>query len=274
MDDDGVFKLAAHFEVLLEAAPDAMVIADARGRIALVNAQAERMFGYTRDELLGRLIEALIPSRFRAAHRGHRAGWLDPRARPMGAGGLELFGLRKDGTEFPVDIPLRRAPVFLRDIVEEAVEEERSQAEVKGLGLRVSAPEGLPPVLTDPRFVRVVVSNLVGNAVKFTEAGGVEVSIGAGEGAQRISVRDSGPGIPEADQARIFEPFEQRDPVHMKHLPGVGLGLALVREICAALGGRVELRSAPGAGSTFTVVLPLAAEERPGLGLGAPSASL
>jgi PAS domain S-box-containing protein len=170
-------------------------------------------------------------------------------------------------------IVLRREPVLLREIAEDAVEEERTLAESKGLELSVAAEEDLDPVLTDPRFVRVVVSNLVANAVKFTEAGGVEVTVGATEGGQRISVKDSGPGIADEDHARIFEAFEQRDPVHMKHLPGIGLGLALVREICAALGARVELRTAPGAGSTFTVVVPPVVGERPGLSLDHPSAS-
>ncbi|HEY6099953.1 MAG TPA: ATP-binding protein, partial [Anaeromyxobacter sp.] len=170
-------------------------------------------------------------------------------------------------------IALRPEPVFLRDVVEEAVEEQRGQAELKGLELRVNAPADLPPLSTDPGFVRVVVTNLVGNAIKFTEAGRVDVTVAMADGAQQISVTDSGPGIPQADQARIFEPFEQSDPVHMKHVPGIGLGLALVREISAALGGRVELRSAPGAGSTFTVTLPPSPGESAGFTLGAPHAT-
>ncbi len=170
-------------------------------------------------------------------------------------------------------IALRRETVNLGDLVKDVVEELRPQAEAKRLGVSVAVPRDLPATVTDPRFVRVIVANLVGNAVKFTEAGGVEVSLSAGEDGQRISVKDTGPGIPEVDFARIFEPFEQRDPVHMKHLPGVGLGLALVREIGAALGARVELRSAVGAGSTFTVVLPPALEERPGFSLGTPFAT-
>ncbi len=94
------------FRALLEAAPDAMVIIDGHGHIALVNAQAELLFGYRRQELVGQSISELIPRRLRAAHRHHLKGYLrEGVARPMG-GGHELFGLRKDGSEFPVEISL------------------------------------------------------------------------------------------------------------------------------------------------------------------------
>jgi diguanylate cyclase (GGDEF)-like protein/PAS domain S-box-containing protein len=94
------------FRALLEAAPDAMVIVNGHGHIALVNAQAERMFGYRRQELIGKGISELIPKRLRPQHRHHVKSYQhDAAARPMG-GDLELYALRKDGTEFPVEISL------------------------------------------------------------------------------------------------------------------------------------------------------------------------
>ncbi|MEA2274558.1 MAG: two-component system, sensor histidine kinase and response regulator [Solirubrobacteraceae bacterium] len=96
----------AKFEQLLESAPDAIVGIGRDGRIVLVNAQTEKLFGYSRERLVGEAVEILVPDRYRGAHGGHRSGYFgDPRTRSMGAS-LDLYGLRSDGSEFPAEISL------------------------------------------------------------------------------------------------------------------------------------------------------------------------
>jgi signal transduction histidine kinase len=149
------------------------------------------------------------------------------------------------------------ADVDAQALCADVIEELSPQAEQKGIVLRLSpAAVKPPPLRSDPRLLRLVVVNLVGNAVKFTQEGAVEVEVSYGSGAHWIRVRDSGPGIPPQDHERIFEPFEQMEPLPHKHTRGVGLGLSIVKEMVEALAGRIELRSELGAGSTFTVVLP------------------
>jgi PAS domain S-box-containing protein len=152
------------FRALLESAPDGVAIVDESGQIALVNAQTEELFGYTRDELIGKPIEILLPERARVRHVGHRAGYFsEPGTRPMGVD-LELAGRRKDGTEFPVDISLsaietsegKLGAAFIRDMTERrAADELRRRGEERFGALLESAPDAVIIVDSERRIVLV-----------------------------------------------------------------------------------------------------------------------
>lgn len=121
------------FVALLEAAPDAMVCIAADGRIVLVNAQAERLFGYQRAELIGQPVEILVPDAARAVHPGHRAAYAaDPRHRPMGAG-LPLAGRRRDASTFPAEISLSAIDTGEGILVTAAIRDVTAQLRVRGL---------------------------------------------------------------------------------------------------------------------------------------------
>jgi signal transduction histidine kinase len=151
---------------------------------------------------------------------------------------------------------VRPAPVDLRALAAEVVDEVLPQAQKKLLSLELAPAGAVPAIETDPRLVRLVLLNLVVNAVKYTDSGDVRVEVSHREGRHVLAVQDSGAGIPLADQARIFEPFEQLGADLSRGAPGVGLGLSLVRGIVDALGGEIRVESAPGKGTTFRVTLP------------------
>jgi PAS domain S-box-containing protein len=121
------------FVALMEAAPDAMVCVAADGRVALVNAQAERLFGYEREELIGQPVEILVPDTARAVHPGYRAGYVaDPQHRPMGAGG-PLAGRRRDASTFPAEISLSAIDTDEGTLIAAAIRDVTAQLRVRDL---------------------------------------------------------------------------------------------------------------------------------------------
>ncbi len=358
---------------LLEHAPDATLIVDNNGQIQLVNAQTERLFGYYREELLGRDVETLIPDRYRRRHVGDRAAYAtDPRARPMGAD-LELYGLRKDGSEFPLEISLSpivtKAGTFVaaavRDVTERKAVDDRlrelnaaleqasrakdqflasmshelrtplnavigftgtllmrlpgplneeqerqlsivqwsarhllslindvldlakiesgkyellfehvpvddvvkdvaaslaAKASEKGLELTTSVTEDAKSAMTDRRSLRQILLNLTGNAIKYTERGSVRIDVRATawkeRGAIALSVIDTGIGIKADDQERLFQAFEQLDPLGSRGFESTGLGLYLCRNLTRLLDAELRVTSEHGRGSTFTLTVP------------------
>ncbi|WP_420128405.1 ATP-binding protein [Longimicrobium sp.] len=156
----------------------------------------------------------------------------------------------------------RPEPVALATLVRDVCESLRGAAEARGLPLEVRTPAELR-VQTDPGMVRQILTNLIGNAVKFSEGGGITVHLHRSEADVCLDVADNGPGIPAELHDRVFEPFFQVDPSTTRREGGVGLGLALSREFAHLLGGGLTLRSAPGEGSTFTLRLPAEADTEP-----------
>ena len=151
-------------------------------------------------------------------------------------------------------ITLMRAPHDLRDLAARAERMLRPLAEARGLGLEVSVPGTPVPVHVDGDRVLQVLSNLVGNALKFTPAGGrIEVVLESANGVARVTVRDTGIGIAADELEHVFDPFRQLGDADRR---GVGLGLPIARGIVEAHGGRISASSEPGVGSVFAFTLP------------------
>jgi signal transduction histidine kinase len=148
---------------------------------------------------------------------------------------------------------VRVEPVDLGAVASDVVEDVLPQAQRKLVALSITRPQKMPPVETDPRLLRLVLVNLVVNAVKYTDAGQVHVEVSHARDGYAFEVRDTGHGIPDEECARMFEPFEQLTPG--TSAGGIGLGLALVKRILDALGGTIQVESKLGAGTRFVVRL-------------------
>jgi two-component system phosphate regulon sensor histidine kinase PhoR len=156
-------------------------------------------------------------------------------------------------------MPPEREPVVLADLLAGVIEGLRPLAEAKGVSLSFEPPISAVVVPGDPDALRGAFDNLVENGVKYTPSGGsVVVRLGVTEGAARVEVVDTGRGIPEEHLPRVFERFYRVDKARSREHGGAGLGLSIAQGVVAAHGGRIELTSVVGRGTTATVTLPRA----------------
>lgn len=143
----------------------------------------------------------------------------------------------------------------VRELLDEMAAIMEPEAQRKSLRFRACC-RGVERVRTDPRKLRQILLNLLGNAVKFTQRGEVSLEVEADDEQLSLRVRDTGIGLVPEDRARVFEPFWQADLSHTRTTGGTGLGLAISRRLAELIGGEIRVESEPGHGSTFTLVLP------------------
>ncbi len=180
--------------------------------------------------------------------------------------GRHLLGLINDVLDLSKieagQLTLAIGDYSLKQVVHDVYGAVESLAANKHIGFKVEMPKELPPGRGDERRLTQVLLNLVGNAIKFTDQGEVVIAASAANGAFKVAVRDTGPGISQADQGKIFEEFQQADNSITKAKGGTGLGLAIARRIMEMHGGRLWVDSEIGRGSTFTFTLPVQIEQQ------------
>ena len=159
-------------------------------------------------------------------------------------------------------ITLSMSDYSMKDVVQTVLTAVESLAAEKELALQAAVSPELPLGRGDERRITQVLLNLVGNAIKFTEAGEIRVDVSTADGAFLIAVSDTGPGIAPADQERIFEEFHQVDSSITRKKGGTGLGLSIAKRIIQMHGGRIWVESSPGRGSTFSFTLPVRVERQ------------
>jgi signal transduction histidine kinase len=182
------------------------------------------------------------------------------------AQGKHLLGLISDVLDLSKieagQLVLELSDYSIQDIAQTIRSTLEPLAADKKLGFKVEVAPRLPSGRGDGRRLTQVLINLVGNAIKFTDTGEVAIKAEAHNGSFHVSVRDTGPGISSADQARLFQEFQQADNTITKKKGGTGLGLAISKRIIEMHGGRIWVESQPGQGSTFTFTLPVIVERQ------------
>jgi GAF domain-containing protein len=177
------------------------------------------------------------------------------------ANGRHLLGLINDVLDLSKieagQLVLELSDYSIQDIAQTVRSTLEPLAADKKLGFKVEVAPQLPPGRGDGRRLTQVLINLVGNAIKFTDAGEVAIKAEAHNGSFHVSVRDTGPGISAADQAKLFQEFQQADNAITRRKGGTGLGLAISKRIIEMHGGKIWVESQPGQGSTFTFTLPV-----------------
>jgi signal transduction histidine kinase len=180
--------------------------------------------------------------------------------------GLHLLALINDVLDLSKieagQLTLSLGEYSMDDVVQTAITAVDSLAAEKKLAVMATVSPDLPPGKGDARRITQVLLNLIGNAIKFTEAGEIRVSVTTSNGAFLVAVSDTGPGISEADQQRIFEEFQQADSSSTRKKGGTGLGLSIAKRIVELHGGRIWVESSLGKGSTFSFTLPVSVERQ------------
>jgi signal transduction histidine kinase len=180
--------------------------------------------------------------------------------------GKHLLGLINDVLDLSKieagQFSLSLSDYSLKNVIQTVFSAIEPLASEKQLALKIDVAQELPQGRGDERRLAQVLLNLVGNAIKFTDAGEVSIKGSSVNGSFNVAVRDTGPGISTADQAKLFQEFQQADNSITKKKGGTGLGLAISKRIIEMHGGRIWVESSPGNGSTFAFTLPVKVEEQ------------